>query len=223
VHALLGRLRFYLSPARRGEIERSRTALVVDLERRDEDEIPRGVWEALTKALVERRRVALAYRSPQQADGVPRRHVVDPYERFFDTVRGHYYLKGWCHHTDGPLGRYGQRRYFFYRVGRITELEILPDKLPPLAPRARRYAVEYELAPAVARLGVTRHRQIEVAEVEQRAGGSAVVRGETESVFWAVRTLLHYGANCRVVGGVEMAREMRRVVGEMGELYGKEG
>jgi predicted DNA-binding transcriptional regulator YafY len=222
VHALLGRLRFYLSPARRGEVERSRTALVVDLERRDEDEIPRGVWEALTKALVERRRVAFTYRSPQQADGVPRRHVVDPYGRFFDTVRGHYYLKGWCHYTDGPLGRYDQRHYFYYRMGRIAEVEVLPGKLPPFPPRARRYPVEYELAPAVARLGVTRHVQIEGAQVERRADGSALVRGETESVFWAVRTLLHYGANCRVVGGAEMVREMRRVVNEMGELYREE-
>jgi predicted DNA-binding transcriptional regulator YafY len=220
VHALLGRLRFYLDPERRAVVERCRTALVVDLGQRDEDEIPQAVWDGLTKALVERRRVEFSYRSPQQEDRVPRRHVVDPYERYFDTVRGHYYLQGWCHYTDGPVGRYEQGRYFYYRLGRIGDLRLLPNKLSPLPPSAPRYAVEYELAPKIARLGVTRHRGIEIEEIERREDGSAVVRGETDNVFWAVRTLLHYGPNCRVLGGPEMSWEMRRVVEEMAEIYG---
>ena len=41
VHALLGRLRSWLSPQRRGEVERCRTALEVDLGRRDEDRLSR--------------------------------------------------------------------------------------------------------------------------------------------------------------------------------------
>jgi predicted DNA-binding transcriptional regulator YafY len=219
VHALLGRLRLYLPLERRAEIERCRTALAVDLRQRDEDEVPPSVWDGLTKALVERRRVEFLYRSPQQADGVPRRHVVDPTERYFDTARGHYYLRGWCHYTAGPLGRREQRRYFDYRLGRISDVHVLPHKLPPFPPPAPCYAVEYELAPRVARLGVTRHRGIEVTEVERRADGSAVVRGVTDNLFWAVRALLHYGPNCRVLGGPEMAREMRRIVGEMAGMY----
>lgn len=220
VHALLERLRTFLSPERRARVERSRTALSVHLGQRDEDEIPSVVWDGLTEALVQRRRVELSYLSPQQEDEVPRRHVVDPYDRFFDTVRGHYYLRGWCHYTDGPVGRYDQRRYFTYRLGRILGVQLLPNKLPPIAPSAPRYVVVYELTSQVARLGVTYHQGIEVHEVERREDGSALVRGETESVFWAVRTLLHYGPNCRVLAGTEMVREMGRVVGEMGELYG---
>lgn len=219
VHALLDRLRFCLSPERRAEIERCRTALVVDLGQRDQDEVRPEVWDKLTEALVRRRRVELFYRSPQQVDGVPRRHVVDPYERFFDTVRGHYYLKGWCHTTDGPLGRYDQERYFTYRLGRIAGITLLTDKLPPTPPRAPRYEVVYELTPRVARLGVTRHREIDKAEVERREDGSALVRGETDSPFWTVRTLLHYGPNCRVLGGAEVVREMVQVVKAMAELY----
>jgi predicted DNA-binding transcriptional regulator YafY len=218
VHALLGRLRSFLSPERRGEIERSRTALVVDLGQRDEDRIAPLVWENLTSALG-RRRVELTYLSPQQPDGAPRRHVVDPYERFFDTVRGHYYLRGWCHYTDGPLGRRDQRRYFYYRLGRIADVRILPDVLPPIPPAAPRYAVAYELAPRVARLGVTRHRDIEIAEIQRREDGRALVHGETQNLFWTVRTLLHYGPNCRVLGGPELLREMRQVVHKMADMY----
>jgi predicted DNA-binding transcriptional regulator YafY len=219
VHALLGRLRFYLPLERRAEIERCRTALAVDLGQRDEDEIPPAVWDGLTKALVERRRVEFSYRSPQQEDGEPRRHVVDPYERYFDTVGGHYYLRGWCHYTDGPLGRYKQGKYFDYRLGRLSDVRVLPNKLPTFPPPAPRYAVAYELAAKVARQGVTRHRGIEIEQVEWREDGSALVRGETDNLFWAVRALLHYGPNCRVLGGPEMVWEMRRIVRKMAEIY----
>jgi predicted DNA-binding transcriptional regulator YafY len=219
VHALLGRLRFYLALERRREIERFRTTLAVDLGQRDEDEISPAVWNGLTKALVERRRVEFSYHSPQQEDGVPRRHVVDPYERYFDTVRGHYYLRGWCRYTDGPLGRYEQGRYFYYRLGRIGDLRVLSNKLPPCSPSSPRYPVVYELASQVARLGITHHREIEVKETERQEDGSVLVRGETDNLFWAVRTLLHYGPNCRVLGGPKMRWEMQKVVREMAEMY----
>jgi len=219
VHALLGRLRFYLAPERSVVIERCHTALAMDLGQRDGDEISPAVWAGLTKALVKRRRVEFAYRSPQQEDGVPRRHVVDPDERYFDTVRGHYYLRGWCRYTAGPLGRYEQQRYFYYRLGRIADLRVLPDKLPATLPSAPRYAVEYELTPQVARLGVTHHRGLEVTGIEQRETGGVVVSGTTDNLFWAVRTLLHYGPNCRVLGGPEMLWEMRKVVKEMAKIY----
>jgi hypothetical protein len=223
VHGLLGRLRLYLGVDRQGVIERYRTALAIDLRQRDEDEIAPAVWDGLTEALVKRRRIEFAYHSPQQEDGVPRRHVADPYDRYFDTVRGHYYLRGWCYYTDGPLGRYDQQKYFAYRLGRIHNLSILPHKLPPFPPSAPRYPVTYELVAKVARLGITQHRGIEIEDIERREDGSVVVRGETENVFWTVRTLLHYGANCRVLGGAEMVGEMRRVVGEMAAVYGVEG
>ncbi|HHS97459.1 MAG TPA: WYL domain-containing transcriptional regulator, partial [Chloroflexi bacterium] len=199
VREFLDRIRFYLPMERRLAIERCRTALAVDLRQRDEDEISEAVWEGLTRALVERRRVEFLYRSPQQEDGEPRRHVVDPYERYFDTARGHYYLRGWCHYTEGPPGRYPQHRYFDYRLGRISDLRLLPNKLPPTRPSGPRYEVTYELAPKVARLGITRHRWIEIESVEWREDGGAVVRGWTESLFWAVQALLHYGPNCRVL------------------------
>ena len=219
VQALLGRLRLYLGVERLAALERCRTALAVDLSQRDEDEIPPAVWERLTKALLERRQVELLYLSPRYADGQPRRHVAEPYERYFDTTHGHYYLRAYCRCVVGPDGREEPCRYRTYRVGRILAVTVLPQKMSPLPPLASCYAVEYELAPKVARLGVTRHTWMEIEEIEQRADGSAVVRGETDSLFWAVRGLLHYGSTCRVLGGPEMVREMQKVVGEMAEIY----
>ncbi len=220
VHDLLSRLRLYLSIERRAEIERCRTTLNVDLGQRDEDEIASPVWEGLTKALLERRQVELVYLSPKYEDGQPRRYVVNPYERYFDTTRGHYYLYGYCHYAVGPDGQEARERYTAYRLGRIRELSVLPQKLPPVRPLAPRYEVEYELVASVARLGITRHPRIEVRETEKREDGRVVVRGETDSLFWAVRTLLHYGPNCRVLGGPEMMREMQAVVQEMAQQYG---
>jgi predicted DNA-binding transcriptional regulator YafY len=98
-------------------------------------------------------------------------------------------------------------------------LTVLPQKLSPLPPAAPRYAVEYELTPTVARLGVTRQPKIEIQEIERREDGSALVRGETDSLFWAVHALLHYGPNCRVLGGPEMLREMRQTVRKMATIY----
>ena len=219
VHALLGRLRLYLALERRAVIEHCRTALVIDLGRRDDDQVPPAVWDKLTKALLERRQVELLYLSPQYADGRPRRHVVEPYERYFDTAHGHYYLHAYCRCVEGPEGREEPYCYKTYRVGRILAATVLPHKMSPLAPPTRRYAVEYELAPRVARLGVTRHQWIHIEHVEQREDGSAVVRGETENLFWAVRSLLHYGATCWVTGGPEMVQEMRRIVEAMAAMY----
>lgn len=219
VQGLLQRLKKALAPERREEIERRHTALALDLGRRDEDEIPPAVWDGLTRALVARRRIEFTYRSPQQDDQTPRRHVVDPYERYFDTAGGHYYLRGWCHYSEGPRGRRIQNRYFDYRLGRIRDLQLLPDKLPPFPPPAPRYAVEYVLDARVARLGVSRQRGIEVTAVEMRPDGSALVRGHTHDPFVAVQGLLHYGPNCRVLGGAEVREWMRREVAELADLY----
>jgi predicted DNA-binding transcriptional regulator YafY len=223
VHALLGRLRSYLAPERRARIEQHRAALVMDLGQRDEDKILPAVWDGLTRALTQRQRVEFNYRSPQHEDGLPRRHVVDPYEPpYFDTVRGHYYLRGWCHYAVGPSGRQEHNDYRYYRLGRISNLRVLPHKLPPFPPPARRYSVVYELTPHIARLGITRHRPIQIKAIERRPDGSVLVRGTTDSIFWAIQTLMHYRYQCRVLGGPEMLREMQATVQKMAEMYAEE-
>lgn len=224
VYGLLDRLRLYLAWERRKEIDRQRTALVVDLERRDEDEFAPGVWEGLTDALTARRRIEFSYRSPRREDGTPLRHVVDPYERYFDTGRGHYYLHGWCHYTKDPQGgEHEQRCYHDYRLGRISDLQILPHKLPPTPPPAPCYAVEYELAPQVARQReVSQQRHIKNENVEHRTDGSALVRGTTDSIFWAIQELMHYRYNCRILGGPEMLAEMRETLRRWVQIYPEE-
>ena len=221
VHALLGRLRLYLGVERQAALERCRTALSVDLSRRDEQQISPVVWARLEKARLERRQVELAYLSPRYEDGCPRRHTVDPQDLRFDTAHGHYYLHAYCRCVAGPDGREQPCCYRSYRVDRILDATVLPQKVSPVPPPVPCYAVEYELAPQVARLGVTRHPWMEVEAVERRGDGSALVRGHTDSLFWAVRGLLHYGPTCRVVGGPEMVGEMRGIVEEMGGMYGE--
>ncbi|MGC9358157.1 MAG: WYL domain-containing protein [Anaerolineae bacterium] len=220
IHNLLRRLRLYLDPKRVRVIEEARTALEMDLRRRDEDEIRPDVLRRLRKAYAKRRQIELLYLSPGYEDGKPRRHTVEPYEPYtFDTTRKHYYLRAYCRQVETPEGTDHPCAYRTYRLGRILAVRVLPQKLPPIAPTARRYEVVYELTPTVARMGVTRQPKIDVEEIEHRDDGSAVVHGETESIFWAVQSLLHYGANCQVLGGPEMRRAMERVVKEMAAVY----
>ena len=219
VHSLLGKLRLYLGPERLAVIERSRTALALDLSQRDEDEILPAVQEKLTKALLQRRQIEFLYLSPQYEDGQPRRHVADPHERYFDTTRGHYYLYAYCRRCEGPEGHEELNCFITYRIGRISALKVLPRKLSPVSPAAPCYQVAYELKPEIARTGTSRPRWIEVETVDHREDGSALVRGKTSNLFWAVRSLLHYGPNCRVIGGPEMAQEMREIVRKMVEMY----
>lgn len=219
IHALTSRLRLFLGVERQAAIVCRRDILSVDLRQRDEDRIDAQVWERLEKALRERRRVEMLYLSPQYEDGRPRRHVVEPHRCYFDAAHGHYYLRGYCRGVEGAGERREAGGYVTYRVGRILELRVLPQKLSPLTPAVSRYAVEYELSAQVARRGVSRVPEIEGQEIEQRDDGSAVVRGETSSLFWAVQALLHYGPNCRVLGGPEMLAEMRGTVEKMARVY----
>lgn len=220
IHALLDRLRLYLGVERQAVIKNVRTTLRMELRQRDDNEIKPGVKRKLRKAFITRRQAELLYRSPQHEDGEPRRHVVEPYDpHYFDLERGHYYLQAYCRRVEGPDGTEYPNDYLTYRLGRIQEVTVLPNKLPPIAPSRRSYRVEYELTPEVARLDVSDPSYVEVEAIERRDDGSVIVRGETESIFWAVRGLLHYGSNCKVLGGPKMRLEMERVIEEMAALY----
>lgn len=218
VHALLGRLRFYLGLERRREIMRQREQVAIDLARRDDDSISPGVEAKLEDALHRRVRVAFDYYAPGRPDEEPRRHTVAPYERYFK--RGHEYLHGYCYAIEGPEGRHAPGAYYTYRLGRIANVQVLSQKLPPTPPPARRYDVVYELAPVIAQGGVSSHHAIEIQAVEERDDGSALVRGTTTDLFAAVQALMRYRHNCRVVGGPAMVQRMEEVVRKMAELYG---
>jgi predicted DNA-binding transcriptional regulator YafY len=188
----------------------------VDLRRTDADEIGfvKGVIES---ACIERRRLEFLYGSPSQDDQQPRRHEVEPYELIYR--RKHYYLRGFCLYTDGPKGKRIQERVMYYRLGRIApdSIKILPQTVPLAPRRTPKYPVRYELKSEIARKGVTHH--FDDTAVEMREDGSALVQGYTDDVFWASRELLYYGAGCRVLGGLEILREMRKLVEEMAKVY----
>lgn len=181
------------------------------------------VWEALTQALAHRQRIELTYLSPRRPAATPHQHIVEPYERYFDPVQGHYYLHGWCLYTLEATNQLPRRHYIEYRVGRILHARLLPEKLPLNPPPAPHYAVDYELAPEVARHGITRQPRIEILAIERRDDGSALVHGQTTDLFWAVETLLHYGATCHILGGPEVLERMCAVVSRMSAIYDAKG
>lgn len=193
VGSLLERLRFYLAPERRRVIEQQRTALIVELGPLDEDQISPEVEASLMEALTWRRRVELAYVSAEGESDDPRRHVVDFYEPpRFEAALGHYYLLGWCHYRVGPEGRRDINAYRAYRLGRIRQVELLPNHLQPSPPLAKTYQVVYALTPTAARQGVTRRR---------------------------LQELLHYRYHCRVLGGPELLAEMQETIKKMAASY----
>ncbi len=220
VRALLGRLQSYLSAERRAQLDQQRTALVLDLGQRDEDRLDPEVEAGLREALVRRRRVEFDYTSPSHEDGHPRRHVADIYEpAYFDPERGHYYVYGYCHYAVTPTGRDRVENYIVYRLGRMQNLKLLPDKLPPSPPLPKQYPVRYWLAARVARGGVTQRRWIIIERVEPVDDG-VIVHGTTPHPFFAVQELMHYRENCRVLGGSELVTRMRDSVARMADLYG---
>lgn len=221
VHALLGRLRSYLDIDRRREIMRQREQVAVDLRRRDEDEIPDAVTARLEDAMHRRVRVTFDYYAPGRPDEASRRHTVDPYERYFK--RGHEYLRGYCRSIEGPEGRHEPRVYYTYRLGRIANVQVLSQRLPPTRPPVRTYEVVYELAPVIAKGGVSSHHAIDIDTVEHRDDGSAVVRGMTEDPFATVQALIRYRHNCKVIGGSAVVQRMEEAVRKMAEVYGVVG
>jgi len=211
----------YLAPARRADLDAQRTALAIAWGRQDRDALDPEVDRALRKGLIARRLIAFDYYSPSHADGLPRRHTVEPWERYFDSVRGHEYLRGYCRKTvSAAHGEHRQQRYFRYRLGRIRNVTVLPDKLPPTPRHTRTYPLIYRLRAEIARRGeVTRHPGIEIERTETGEDGSVTVYAETDSPWWAVRTLLHYGPSCEVLGGTDALYMMRRTVRMMSDWY----
>jgi len=221
VQEFLGVLVSYLPPERRNALQRLRATLEVEWGQHDDDVIDADAEAKIRRAVVQRRLIAFDYYSPSQADGLPRRHTVEPWGLSFIAVWGHYYLRGYCRYTDNELhGREIQRQYVYYRLGRIRNVEVLPDKLPATPPTVFPQPLQYRLAASIARTGsVTRHPGITILRTERQDDGSVMVYAETDNVWWAVRALLHYGATCEVLGGPEALAEMRRTVAAMAAVY----
>lgn len=220
VQQFLGRLRFYLSDERRRELERQRTALILELGQQDDDRLSSEVELKLQEALARRLQVEFDYLSPQNETGQPRRHVVDIFEPpRFEATLGHYYVRGWCHYNAGPAERFDVGAYVPYRLGRMSNLRFTSNRLPASPPQAKRYQVEYWLSAKIARQGVTRRRWIDIETFERQTDESVIVHGVTDDIFFAVQELMHYRHHCQVHGGPEMLAHMQETVQKMADLY----
>ena len=220
VQELLRTVMDWLPQSQRDTVSTRRLRLQMDLRRRDTDKIPPRVQLAIDKA-VGKQQLRFEYLSPSQADGVPRRHTVEPWRLYFDTMRGHLYLDAYRVQVEGPYGVWTKKTWKRYRLGRILPdtIEVLPDRLPPEPPRRPRHRLEYLLSPKIARGGdITRHfDDMEVHETD--ADGWVRVTATTGDLFRAMRLLLKYGPNCKVIGGNEARREMESLVRDLASLY----
>lgn len=220
VQAFLTRIQEMLPDHQQDALLTRRSRLQVRLHRKDRDEIPPAVEHAIHRA-VGKQVLRFAYRSPSQEDEQPRIHTVEPWNRYFDSTRGHFYLDAFMREVDGPYGLWKARQWMRYRIGRIQAegIQVLPERLPSSPPKRPRHKLEYLLAPEITRLGqVSRHfddMQIYPPDEE----GWVRVTATTDSLFMACRQLLSYGPGCRVVGGSEARREMEVLVAGLGHMY----
>jgi len=223
VQALLRRVQELLPDNQQSAVLAQRNRLQVRLRRKDTDAVVPAVERAISRALG-RQVLSFAYRSPNQTDEIPRIHTVEPWHRFFDSARGHFYLDAFLREVDGPYGLWKARQWMRYRIGRILPegIQVLPERLPPTSPKRPRHKLDYLLAPEIARLGqVSRHfddMQIYPADGD----GWVRVTATTDNLFMACRQLLSYGPGCRVEGDAEARREMEALVAGMGKVYAKE-
>lgn len=95
-----------------------------------------------------------------------------------------------------------------FRVNRIREARVLPDKFAPETHRR-------SFAPARIRLGknafIAYGKKIiadENASIERLEDGGAVIEGKTPSVFWTVREVAALGPEAEVLGGDELKGEL---------------
>lgn len=222
IHQLIDQLIDWLPPDRQKRFRQfSGQQPTADLRLRDSEEIAPDVQAVVLKAWQDKRELKFDYRSSQHDDGLPREHHIQPWDLYISD-RGHLHLRGYCLFNDGPNGPWHPNDYVNYRVCRIVpgSAEVLPRKLPGVRPNGRPREVIFELAPAIARFGVSERKELhgepKIIPVDD---GWVRVEGKTLDVFGLSRNLLYYGKNCRVLGGRELLAEMRKLVGDLMEVY----
>jgi predicted DNA-binding transcriptional regulator YafY len=222
VAQLIDRLVSWLPEERQKQFRQaSGQQATADLRPRDSEPITQDVWDAVHGAWQAKQELSFDYRSAQHGDGLPRQHHVQPWDLTF-TERGHWRLRGYCLFNDGPNGPWHPNQYINYRLSRIVpgSAELLPRKLPPIRPNGRPFVVIFELAPQIARFGVSQRRElIDPPTLMEMDEGWVRVTGKTHDVFDLARNLLYYGRHCRVLGGPELLREMRQLARELYEIY----
>lgn len=192
-----------------------------ELRLRDSEEIAQDVWDKVQEAWQAKQELQFDYLSSQHNDGILRQHHIQPWDLYFSD-RGHWQLRGYCLFNDGPNGPWHPNDYINYRVSRIVSgsVAILPRKLPGVRPFGRPKEAIFELAPAIARFGVSIRKELhEEPKIRVMDEGWVRVEGKTLDVFNLSRNLLYYGRYCRVLGGPELLAEMRKLARELNEIY----
>jgi predicted DNA-binding transcriptional regulator YafY len=218
VQQLLAHIKMLLPHSALRNLKQQRGLLEVDLKARDTDVIRDDVFEAVQTTCAEQRQLEFEYLSPQQEDEQARRHYVEPMRYFFDTMRGHYYLEAYCIEARGPYGAIPQNQIITYRLGRMQNPQPLPRRF--LQRHLPEYPLDYVLSANVARLGAT--QRFLKAQVFPNDDGSVTVHAISHNLFFDLRTLLHYGDNCRVIGGEEAVRKMKQIVKDLSLIYPEE-
>jgi len=129
-------------------------------------------------------------------------------------------LEGFWLSVKSYKGEFAQwtRKVNRWRLGRMGNLNILSAHFPANQ-RIPKKELVYELAPVIARFGVTRHFPDDDMQIFFQEDGSAKVSVSSRDLFFDLRILLHYGSNCRVIGGEEAVREMKKIVKSLYEGY----
>jgi len=218
VRAFLRTVKMTLPHPRFKEISKQRGLLELSLGVEDTDNIPPDVSKAVARSTWRRQQLEFDYLSPQQADRIPRRKIVEPIRHFFDAVRKHYYLEAFAIQSYAPhkgvRSQDGVVRK--YRLDRMSNPKILPTHFNPNR-RIPTKELIYELNANVARLGITEH--FTNMQIYPNDDGSVKVMVPSRDLFFDLRTLLHYGANCRVIGGKDALYEMKRIIEDMSAVY----
>jgi predicted DNA-binding transcriptional regulator YafY len=112
-----------------------------------------------------------------------------------------------------------QRRVTEFRINRIHQARLLPDKF---APEAHRHAFE----PARVRLSKNAFTAYgkaiipdDKATIERLEDGGAIIEGRTPSVFWTVREVAALGSDAEVLGGPELKRQLVDLLDETLKKY----
>lgn len=217
IHALLDIIIMILPVSRRRQLEKQRGLLEIELHVKDEDDIFEDVWQAIKSSISERRQLEFDYLSSNNTDGQLRRHLVEPIRYFFDITRKHYYLEVFWIESRSHIAIKDQGyKVFRFRIGRMQNPTVLPKHFAPNR-RAPTKELIYDLTADVARSGVTRH--FSEMNVVEHPDGSARVHVLSKNLFFDLRQLLHYGDNCKVIGGDEALEQMQELVKSLYKQY----
>ena len=146
------------------------------------------VIDVLRRAAHQRRRVEILYHS-LQSETVRRRQV--------EPIRIYYAQR--AHRLDAY--EYEEGRVIEFRINRIKEASLLPEKFAPETHRQSLDTARVRLSTkAYTALGKTVIPDDD-ATIELLDDGGAIITGTTPSVFWTVRDLAALGPEAEVLGG----------------------